>query len=376
MEHSKRTVFASVVSAFLTSLLVLVVILFICYKPRDIMNFIGMPSEFGEMEAEQQEVINFEPPEVEHEFNSVAEHVVAKSESIMNDDYDFKKFAFRDKLEEKRLEEERKIIEAKRKAEEARKRVAAEAEAKRKAEAEKKRLAELEAKKKAEAEEQKRLNEIALKKKQDEEKKLKEEQERQKKVAEEKRQQELAKQKEQDAKKAEEKKQQDAKAAADKKAADEKRKAEEAKKAAEAKAKAEAEAKAKAAAAAKAKAEADAKARAEAAENERIANAYLGNASFVGAMQQALYDNWSTGAEMIGYTATVVFYVDAQGNIVKIDDSKSKYSGFQPFDDSVKAAVMRTKKIKMPDNKHAVNKLVKEGIAVTFDPKDYGFVNY
>lgn len=345
---------ASIISGVLTAILVIALGYFIYEKQDSFSLFTPSGQEPSDVMAAPKPMASerIDEKHVENELNRIAEEKRA---------------------EEARLKAE---AEAKRKAEEARKKAAAEAEAKRKAEAEKKRLAELEAKKKAEAEEQKRLNEIALKKKQDEEKKLKEEQERQKKVAEEKRQQELAKQKEQDAKKAEEKKQQDAKAAADKKAADEKRKAEEAKKAAEAKAKAEAEAKAKAAAAAKAKAEADAKARAEAAENERIANAYLGNASFVGAVQQALYDNWSTGAEMIGYTATVVFYVDAQGNIVKIDDSKSKYSGFQPFDDSVKAAVMRTKKIKMPDNKHAVNKLVKEGIAVTFDPKDYGFVNY
>lgn len=254
-----------------------------------------------------------------------------------------------------RIAEEKRKVEEKRKAEEARKKAEAEAkrkaeEARKKAEAEKKRLAELEAKKKAEAAEQKRLDEIALKKKQEEEKKRKDEEARQQKLAEEKKE----KQKQEEIKKKEEK------VIADKKAAADKQKAEEAKKAA-------------AAAAAKAKADADAKAKAEAAENDRIANAYLGNASFVGALQQALYDNWVTGTEMIGYTATVVFYVDQQGNITKIDDGKSKYSGFQPFDDSVKAAVMRTKRIKMPDNKHAVNKLVKEGVAVTFDPKDYGF---
>lgn len=335
---------ANIISGVLTAILVIALGYFIYEKQDSFSLFAPSGQEPSDVMAAPKPMASerIDEKHVENELNRIAEEKRA---------------------EEARLKAE---AEAKRKAEDARKKAAAEAEAKRKAEAEKKRLAELEAKKKAEAEEQKRLNEIALKKKQDEEKKLKEEQDRQKKVAEEKRQQEIAKQKEQDAKKAEEKKQQDAKAAADKKAADEKRKAEEAKKAAEAKAKAEAEA----------KAEADAKARAEAAENDRIANAYLGNASFVGAMQQALYDNWSTGAEMIGYTATVVFYVDAQGNIVKIDDSKSKYSGFQPFDDSVKAAVWRTKKIKMPDNKHAVNKLVKEGVAVTFDPKDYGFVNY
>lgn len=272
-----------------------------------------------------------------------------------------------------RIAEEKRKVEEKRRAEEARKKAEAEAkrkaeEARKKAEAEKKRLAELEAKKKAEAAEQKRLDEIALKKKLEEEKKKKDEEARQQKLAEEKKE----KQKQEEIKKKEEKAIADKKAATDaaneaekkrlmdQKAAADKQKAEEAKKAA-------------AAAAAKAKADADAKAKAEAAENDRIANAYLGNASFVGALQQALYDNWVTGTEMIGYTATVVFYVDQQGNITKIDDGKSKYSGFQPFDDSVKAAVMRTKRIKMPDNKHAVNKLVKEGVAVTFDPKDYGF---
>lgn len=275
-----------------------------------------------------------------------------------------------------RIADEKRKVEEKRKAEEARQKAAAEAkrkaeEARKKAEAEKKRLAELEAKKKAEAAEQKRLDEIALKKKQEEEKKKKDEEVRQQKLAEEKKE----KQQQEEIKKKEEKAVADKKAATDaaneaerkrlmdQKAAADKQKAEEAKKAA-------------AAAAAKAKADADAKAKADAAESDRIADAYLGNASFVGALQQALYDNWSTGAEMIGYTATVVFYVDQQGNITKIDDSKSKYSGFQPFDDSVKAAVMRTKRIKMPDNKHAVNKLVKEGVAVTFDPKDYGFANY
>ena len=139
----------------------------------------------------------------------------------------------------------------------------------------------------------------------------------------------------------------------------------EAKKAAEAKAKAEAEAKAKAAA--------DAKAKAEAAENDRIANAYLSNGSFVGAMQQALYNNWAPAIGSEGLTVVIVFYVDQQGNITKIDDAKSKYSGYQPLDDSVKAAVMKTKRIKMPDNQHAVNKLVKEGIAVSFDPRDFSY---
>ncbi|WP_077928106.1 cell envelope integrity protein TolA [Wohlfahrtiimonas populi] len=255
-----------------------------------------------------------------------------------------------------RIAEEKRKVEEKRRAEEARKKAEAEAkrkaeEARKKAEDEKKRLAELEAKKKAEAAEQKRLDEIALKKKLEEEKKKKDEEALQQKLAEEKKE----KQKQEEIKKKEEK------AIADKKAAADKQKAEEAKKAA-------------AAAAAKAKADADAKA--EAAENDRIANAYLGNASFVGALQQALYDNWVTGMEMIGYTATVVFYVDQQGNIIKIDKGKSTLSGFRPFDDSVIAAVEKTKRIKMPDNKHAVNKLVKEGVAVTFDPKDVNFKNF
>ncbi len=272
-----------------------------------------------------------------------------------------------------RIADEKRKVEEKRKAEEARKKAEAEAkrkaeEARKKAEAEKKRLADLEAKKKAEAAEQKRLDEISLKKKQEEEKKKKDEEARQQKIAEEKKE----KQQQEEIKKKEEKAVADKKAATDaaneaekkrlmdQKAAADKQKAEEAKKAA-------------AAAAAKAKADADAKAKADAAENDRIANAYLGNASFVGALQQALYDNWSTGMEMIGYSATVVFYVDQQGNIIKIDKSKSTLSGFKPFDDSVIAAVEKTKQIKMPDNKHAVNKLVKEGVAVTFDPKDYGF---
>ena len=254
-----------------------------------------------------------------------------------------------------RIADEKRKAEAKRKADEAKKQ--AEAEAKRKAE---------EARKKAEADaaEKKRLNEIALKKKQEEEKKKKDEEIRQQKIAEEKKQQETkaaadAKAKAEADQKAKEK------AAADKKAAEEKRKAEEAKKAAEAKAKAEAEAKAKAAA--------DAKAKAEAAENDRIANAYLSNGSFVGAMQQALYNNWAPAIGSEGLTVVIVFYVDQQGNITKIDDAKSKYSGYQPLDDSVKAAVMKTKRIKMPDNQHAVNKLVKEGIAVSFDPRDFSY---
>lgn len=246
-----------------------------------------------------------------------------------------------------RIADEKRKAEAKRKADEAKKQ--AEAEAKRKAE---------EARKKAEADaaEKKRLNEIALKKKQEEEKKKKDEEIRQQKIAEEKKQQETKAAADAKAKE---------KAAADKKAAEEKRKAEEAKKAAEAKAKAEAEAKVKAAA--------DAKAKAEAAENDRIANAYLSNGSFVGAMQQALYNNWAPAIGSEGLTVVIVFYVDQQGNITKIDDAKSKYSGYQPLDDSVKAAVMKTKRIKMPDNQHAVNKLVKEGIAVSFDPRDFSY---
>lgn len=272
--------------------------------------------------------------------------------------------------EKRKAEAERKAAEDRRKAEEARKKAEAEAkrkadEAKKQAEAEAKRKAE-EARKKAEADaaEKKRLNEIALKKKQEEEKKKKDEEIRQQKIAEEKKQQETkaaadAKAKAEADQKAKEK------AAADKKAAEEKRKAEEAKKAAEAKAKAEAEAKAKAAA--------DAKAKAEAAENDRIANAYLSNGSFVGAMQQALYNNWAPAIGSEGLTVVIVFYVDQQGNITKIDDAKSKYSGYQPLDDSVKAAVMKTKRIKMPDNQHAVNKLVKEGIAVSFDPRDFSY---
>jgi DNA repair exonuclease SbcCD ATPase subunit len=268
-----------------------------------------------------------------------------------------------------RIAEEKRKVEEERKAEEARKKAEAEAkrkaeEARKKAEAEKKRLAELEAKKKAEAAEQKRLDEIALKKKQEEEKKKKDEEARQQKLAEEKKE----KQKQEEIKKKEEKAIADKKAATDaaneaekkrlmdQKAAADKQKAEEAKKAA-----------------AKAKADADAKAKAEAAENDRIADAYLGNASFVNAVQEAFYNNWSPPAGTEGYTVTAVIYVDAQGNIVRIDEKKSEQSASQVLNDSVKAAIMRTKKIKMPDNKHAVNKLVKEGMSITFDPKNYGF---
>lgn len=348
MSMHPRSLIANIVSGTLTAIIVIGLGYFIYEKQDSFSLFAPSGKIESDFAASPKPIASerIDEEQVENEMNRIAEEKRKAEEARKKAE-----------AEAKRKAEEKRIAEEKRKAEEARK----------KAEAEKKRLAELEAKKKAEAAEQKRLEEIALKKKQEEEKKKKDEEARQQKLAEEKKEQ----QRQEEVKKKEAKAMADKKAAedaekkklADQKAADEKRKAEEAKKAA-------------AAAAAKAKADADAKAKAEAAENDRIADAYLGNAGFVGALQQALYDNWSTGAEMIGYTATIVFYVDQQGNITKIDDAKSKYSGFQPFDDSVKAAVMRTKRIKMPDNKHAVNKLVKEGVAVTFDPKDYGFGNY
>ncbi len=340
MNIRPRSLMANIVSGTITFVMLLGLAYFI-YEKQDSFSLF---SSSGDVQSDQPVMAKpmsserIDEKQVENEVNRIAEEK-RKAEA-----------------ERKAAEDKRKAeAEAKRKAEEAKKQ--AEAEAKRKAE---------EARKKAEAEaaEKKRLDEIALKKKQEEEKKKKDEEIRQQKIAEEKKQQEAkaaadAKAKAEADQKAKEK------AAADKKAAEERRKAEEAKKAADAKAKAEADAKAKAAA--------DAKAKAEAAENDRIANAYLSNGSFVGAMQQALYNNWSPAIGSEGLTVVIVFYVDQQGNITKIDDAKSKYSGYQPLDDSVKAAVMKTKRIQMPDNKHAINKLVKEGIAVSFDPRDFSY---
>ncbi|MBS7814264.1 TonB C-terminal domain-containing protein [Wohlfahrtiimonas chitiniclastica] len=338
MNVRPRSLMADIVSGVLTTVIV-VGLGYLVYAKHDDFQFFPPPNPNQTAEPSDQAAApklagseRIDEKQVENEMNRIAE--------------------------EKRVaEEKRRQAEARRIAEEKRK--AAEAEKKRLAEIAAKKKAEEEAKQKAIAAEKKRLEEIALKKKQAEEQKKKEEAERQKQLADQKAAEEKA------AKVAAEKKRlADEKAKADKAAAD--KAAAEKKRIADEKAKADKAAADKAAAERKAKADAAA-----AAENDRIATAYLMSGGFLGAIQSALYSHWRVPTGSSGLTATIVFYVDAQGNITKIDDRKSKYSGNTAFDDSVKAAILRTGKIRMPDNQHAINKLVKEGIEVTFDPKEF-----
>lgn len=374
MSNPKRTVFANIVSTVMTSALVIVTVWVIYYMQKKELMFFMSDSPSHNEAPDLPELL---APALTAELNTVAQHQAAMNQpdQYQTDDY-FKKFAFRDKLEEKKRLEE---LERKRIAEEKRK--AAEAEKKRLADIAAKKKAEEEAKQKAIAAEKKRLEEIALKKKQAEEQKKKEEAERQKQLADQKAAEEKAAKVAAEKKRLADEKAKADKAAADKAAAEKKRLADEkakADKAAAEKAAAEkkriADEKAKADKAAADKAAAERKAKADAAaaaENDRIATAYLMSGGFLGAIQSALYSHWRVPTGSSGLTATIVFYVDAQGNITKIDDRKSKYSGNTAFDDSVKAAILRTGKIRMPDNQHAINKLVKEGIEVTFDPKEF-----
>lgn len=355
MNVRPRSLMADIVSGVLTTVIV-VGLGYLVYAKHDDFQFFPPPSPNQTAEPSDQAAApklagseRIDEKQVENEMNRIAE--------------------------EKRVaEEKRRQAEARRIAEEKRK--AAEAEKKRLAEIAAKKKAEEEAKQKAIAAEKKRLEEIALKKKQAEEQKKKEEAERQKQLAEKKAAEEKAAKVAAEKKRAEEKAKAD-KVAADKAAAEKKRIADEKaaaeKAAAEKKRLADEKAKAEKAAADKAAAERKAKAdaAAAAAENDRIATAYLMSGGFLGAIQSALYSNWRVPTGSSGLTATIIFYVDAQGNITKIDDRKSKYSGNTAFDDSVKAAILRTGKIRMPDNQHAINKLVKEGIEVTFDPKEF-----
>lgn len=353
MNVRPRSLMADIVSGVLTTVIV-VGLGYLVYAKYDDFQFFPPPSPNQTAEPSDQAAApklagseRIDEKQVENEMNRIAE--------------------------EKRVaEEKRRQAEVRRIAEEKRK--AAEAEKKRLAEIAAKKKAEEEAKQKAIAAEKKRLEEIALKKKQVEEQKKKEEAERQKQLAEKKAAEEKAAKMAAEKKRAEEKAKAD-KVAADKAAAEKKRIADEKaaaeKAAAEKKRLADEKAKAEKAAADKAAAERKAKADAAAAENDRIATAYLMSGGFLGAIQSALYSNWRVPTGSGGLTATITFYVDAQGNITKIDDRKSKYSGNTAFDDSVKAAILRTGKIRMPDNQHAINKLVKEGIEVTFDPKEF-----
>ncbi|OYQ74091.1 cell envelope integrity protein TolA [Wohlfahrtiimonas chitiniclastica] len=360
MNVRPRSLMADIVSGVLTTVIV-VGLGYLVYAKHDDFQFFPPPSPNQTAEPSDQAAApklagseRIDEKQVENEMNRIAE--------------------------EKRVaEEKRRQAEARRIAEEKRK--AAEAEKKRLAEIAAKKKAEEEAKQKAIAAEKKRLEEIALKKKQAEEQKKKEEAERQKQLADQKAAEEKAAKVAAEKKRLADEKAKADKAAADKAAAEKKRLADEkakADKAAAEKAAAEkkriADEKAKADKAAADKAAAERKAKADAAaaaENDRIATAYLMSGGFLGAIQSALYSNWRVPTGSSGLTATIVFYVDAQGNITKIDDRKSKYSGNTAFDDSVKAAILRTGKIRMPDDQHAINKLVKEGIEVTFDPKEF-----
>lgn len=354
MNVRPRSLMADIVSGVLTTVIV-VGLGYLVYAKHDDFQFFPPPSPNQTAEPSDQAAApklagseRIDEKQVENEMNRIAE-------------------------EKRRQAEARRIAEEKRKA--------AEAEKKRLADIAAKKKAEEEAKQKAIAAEKKRLEEIALKKKQAEEQKKKEEAERQKQLADQKAAEEKAVKVAAEKKRLADEKAKADKTAADKAAAEKKRLADEKAKvdkaaaekaAAEKKRIADEKAKADKAAADKAAAERKAKAdAAAAAENDRIATAYLMSGGFLGAIQSALYSHWRVPTGSSGLTATIVFYVDAQGNITKIDDRKSKYSGNTAFDDSVKAAILRTGKIRMPDNQHAINKLVKEGIEVTFDPKEF-----